>query len=278
MILYPAIDLKDGECVRLVKGEMAAATVFSDNPAAQATFVLLIVGVLLTAFYTFRMVIMTFHGDARDKELHESAHESPAVMIVPLVILALLAAGAGAVLGFPPEEGMVHEFMRNVPGTAHFEFSGAQTIVISLAVISTAVALLGALSAYMIYSRRRPRAESIGRMVPGLHTLLYRKYYVDELVNGTVIRLTHLCATVLRWFDEHIIDGIVLGVGRGNRAMGFLQAWFDRTVVDGLVNGAGALTQLFGSFARLLQTGRIQQYVTFAVGGGLIAAACLILA
>jgi len=105
-----------------------------------------------------------------------------------------------------------------------------------------------------------------------------RKYYVDELVNGTVIRLTHLCATVMRWFDEHIIDGIVLGVGRLNRALGFLQAWFDRTVVDGLVNGAGALTQLFGSFARLLQTGRIQQYVTFAVGGGLIAAAWLILA
>jgi NADH-quinone oxidoreductase subunit L len=205
---------------------------------------------LLTAFYTFRMVIMTFHGDARDKELHESAHESPAVMIVPLVILALLAAGAGAVLGFPPEEGMVHEFMRNVPGTAHFEFSGAQTIVISLAVISTAVALLGALSAYMIYSRRRPRAESIGRMVPGLHTLLYRKYYVDEIVDYGIVAVT--------------------------KVIGFILWAIDAKIVDGLVNLLGWIVRSLSSVTRRVQTGQVQNYVFIMALGAVVSVGALV--
>jgi NADH-quinone oxidoreductase subunit L len=204
---------------------------------------------LLTAFYTFRMVIMTFHGDARDKELHESAHESPAVMIVPLVVLALLAAGAGAVLGFPPEEGMVHDFLHNVPGTAHFELSGVQTIAIALAVISTAVALLGALSAYMIYSRRRPRAESIGRLVPGMHTLLYRKYYVDEIVDYGIVAVT--------------------------KVIGFILWAIDAKIVDGLVNLLGWIVRSLSAVTRRVQTGQVQNYVFIMALGAVVSVGAL---
>ena len=82
---------------------------------------------------------------------------------------------------------------------------------------------------------------------------------------------------ILRWFDETVVDGLVLIVGRTNRAGGGVFAWFDKKVVDGAVNGVGALTQTFGFIARLFQTGRVQQYASFAVAGGLAVAAWLLL-
>jgi NADH-quinone oxidoreductase subunit L len=77
--------------------------------------------------------------------------------------------------------------------------------------------------------------------------------------------------------DEKVVDGLVLGVGRLNRTAGFVHAWFDRVFVDGLVNGVGNLTQAFGSIVRLIQTGRIQQYLSLAVAGSILLAAWLIL-
>ena len=82
---------------------------------------------------------------------------------------------------------------------------------------------------------------------------------------------------MLRWVDETIVDGMVLLVGRINRHFGDISAWIDSKIVDGAVNGVGALTQTFGFIARLFQTGRIQQYASFAVAGGLAVAAWLLL-
>ncbi|HJP01900.1 MAG TPA: NADH-quinone oxidoreductase subunit L [Planctomycetota bacterium] len=197
-------------------------------------------------------------------DLDVLAHHDP--WFVRLVSPETLYPGVELMNGYGP--AITHGMIEHAEHAAH-----------NLAlIVSLLVAGLGIFGAWFFYGARKASPERVAKALGEVYRAVARKYYVDELVNGTVIRLTHLCATVMRWFDEHIIDGIVLGVGRLNRALGFLQAWFDRTVVDGLVNGAGALTQLFGSFARLLQTGRIQQYVTFAVGGGLIAAAWLILA
>ena len=78
-------------------------------------------------------------------------------------------------------------------------------------------------------------------------------------------------------FDGKIIDGIVNLVGAANRAFAALCALFDKVVVDGLVNLVAMVSQAFGAASRLLQTGRVQQYAAFAVGGSLLAAAWLIL-
>ena len=74
-----------------------------------------------------------------------------------------------------------------------------------------------------------------------------------------------------------MVDGLVLFVGAVNVFLGTFIAAFDRVVVDGLVNLVGLVSQTFGAVSRLLQTGRIQQYAAFAVGGGLLTAAWLIL-
>ena len=114
----------------------------------------------------------------------------------------------------------------------------------------------------------------------GQHTVTLETGEIARQSSGAVVcRIddTMVLATVQRVFDERVIDGFVLGVGRTGKALGWLSAWFDRVFVDGLVNGVAATAQSFGSVTRLLQTGRVQQYVAFAVGGTLIAAAWLIL-
>ena len=104
------------------------------------------------------------------------------------------------------------------------------------------------------------------------------KYYMDEFADVTVIRLTMTLTAVQTWFDKNVVDGLVNLVGLTNKGLGFFAAAFDRVVIDGAVTALALASQAFGAVFRLLQTGRIQQYATFAVAGGLLAAAWLILA
>ena len=123
----------------------------------------------------------------------------------------------------------------------------------------------------------QPSSEKIASSLGELYHVVANKYFIDEVVDATIIRLTRVAAKLLRWIDESIVDGLVLLIGRTNRTCGFFSAWFDQKVVDGVVNGVAALTQTFGFIARLFQTGRIQQYASFAVAGGLAVAAWLLL-
>jgi hypothetical protein len=123
----------------------------------------------------------------------------------------------------------------------------------------------------------RPKPENIAGGFGELYHTVRNKYFIDEIVDATVIRGSMTLGKILRWFDETIVDGTVLLVGRVNRVIGDASAWFDLKIVDGAVNGVGALTQTFGFIARLFQTGRIQQYASFAVAGGLAVAAWLLL-
>ena len=138
--------------------------------------------------------------------------------------------------------------------------------------------MLGILGAWFLYVKRRDLPAKITSRLGLVYTTVRDKYYVDEFVEKTVIGGSVALAKVLRWFDEKVVDGIVLGVGRLNRSIGFISAWFDRIFVDGVVNYVGMVSQAFGAAVRLFQTGRIQQYVSFAVAGGILVAALLILA
>jgi NADH-quinone oxidoreductase subunit L len=142
---------------------------------------------------------------------------------------------------------------------------------------SLAVAGLGILLAWFLYVRRRDLPGRIAAALGLVYETVRDKYYVDEAVNATVVRPTMASSRAMKWVDEHVVDGLVLLVGRVTRSAGFLSAWFDRTFVDGLVNAVALVSQGFGSIARLLQTGRIQQYAAFAVAGALLTAAWLIL-
>jgi NADH-quinone oxidoreductase subunit L len=144
-------------------------------------------------------------------------------------------------------------------------------------IVSLAVASAGILAAWYLYVLRRDLPARIAARLGEVYLAVRRKYYVDEVVDATVVRGTLGLAALQRWADEKIVDGVVNLCGWTGKNLGFFAAAFDRIVVDGAVNLVGNLTQTFGSVARLLQTGRVQQYVSFAVAGGLAAAAWLIL-
>jgi len=139
------------------------------------------------------------------------------------------------------------------------------------------VAISGILLAFLLYARKRAWAPRIASALGLVYQTVKDRYYMDEVVRAVAIRPSFALARGLSTFDRVVVDGLVNLVGRTGRGLGFLSAWFDRTFVDGAVNGVGAVTQVFGSAARLLQSGRVQQYAAFAVAGGLAAAVWLIL-
>jgi len=196
---------------------------------------------LLTAFYTFRMIHLTFHGMPRNRSLYDHAHESPWLMVLPLVLLAALSVAAGIGLGFPPEHGVIHDYLQHVVHSKHFELTGDSTIIISLAIISTAIALIGMMAASAIYQRGRPSPEAMGRLFPVLYTLSYKKYYVDEMVDILIIK--------------------------SSKAAGFVLWAVDAKLVDGMVNLLGWTVKAFSSIGRRIQTGQVQNYVLIMATG-----------
>ena len=152
-------------------------------------FIVGLVVSLMTAFYTLRMILMTFHGKPRNQELHDHAHESPWVMTLPLGILAIGAVVAGAALGIPPEHGFLHEYLYKTAGIIHFEGAGDPPTV-ALAIISTVVALAGVAIAYLAYRRGVPIPDAARRLAPGAEKLFQRKWYMDHLGDGLMVMLT----------------------------------------------------------------------------------------
>ena len=195
---------------------------------------------VLTAFYTFRMVFLTFHGAPRNQELYDHAHESPRLMTVPLVILAIGAVGVGAALGIPPEGGGLHTFLESSAGVLHLEGAGDPPTIV-LAIVSSIVALTGVGLAYAAYQRGLAIPSFARRLVPGGERFLQQKWYMDHLGDGFIVALTK---------------------GTGTISWGF-----DVGVVDGVVNGLGALTRSISNQARRLQTGQTQNYALLMVVG-----------
>ena len=129
----------------------------------------------------------------------------------------------------------------------------------------------------MLYLWRRWNPATVTNALGEVYTTVLNKYYVDEFVNGTVIKGCMVLAKVQKTIDEKVVDGAVLMVGRINVVIAKISKWIDENVVDGLVRFSGAITDSFGSVVRLFQSGRIQQYATAAVAGGLLVAAWVIL-
>lgn len=176
---------------------------------------LLLIGVLMTAFYSARLVFLAFFTPPRmSKEVAHHVHESPPVMTAPLGFLAILTAVAGLAVGIPFAQGSL--FARFLaPVFPLHEAPHNALSAFALLILSVVVAVVGVLLAFVIYLGRPIKAEAIGRPKNALHRLLLRSYYVDELYDRLFVRpiyaLSVFCA---RTFDLGLIDGIVNGVGR----------------------------------------------------------------
>lgn len=225
----------------------------------------------LTALYMFRVVFMTFHGEERFDAEHVHPHESPWIMAGPLVILAIPTVLVGVLMGWPPEEGWIHDFLgplfsagdaghaliafaagggalNAVEGEAHHA-STAQIVLFG--VISTIVAVSGIAVAYLAYIAKSPALspERWSQRYRGAYTFIYRKWMLDELYEYAIVRPGYWLARVL-W---QIID-----VG----------------IIDGTVNGVAGVVGFTSSRLRRVQTGFVANYaLAIAIGAVIIVGA-----
>jgi NADH-quinone oxidoreductase subunit L len=193
----------------------------------------------LTAAYGFRLLFVVFYGKSRlERKVERQVHESPLVMIVPMVVLAVLAA-LGGYIGLPKVLGVgsaVADFLAPVFPAAELagpEVSAAtEWLLIALSIVAVAA---GFLAAYWLYLRRWGRAESMARSIPWLYDLLYEGYHLD------------------RAYSEAVVKPL--------RALGdWLSGPIEERGLDGAVEGLAWLLGLAGQGLRRLQTGLVRSY------------------
>jgi NADH-quinone oxidoreductase subunit L len=226
------------------------------------------VGALLTAFYMFRLTYLTFYGDSRvDHHRAEHMHESPGIMLGPLVLLAVLSV-IGGFPGVPPEAGWFHHFLQpvvSVKGAA--EAHGSAKTLVGLMVAATAIALLGWGLAHYLYGVKPGTADRWSATAPKPYAVLLNKYYVDEAYDFLFVEPTKRLGQVWDWFDQTVIDGIVRGVGQATELSAGLSVWVENHVIYGTLNAIAYANHLAARVWRKLQTGMVHHYAAIIVAG-----------
>jgi len=222
------------------------ANAFAANPVL---WILGFIGALMTAFYMFRMLFMTFYGPFRgnDEQKHH-LHESPKSMTLPLIVLAILSFVGGAI-NFPAVLGGNHwleDFLQPVfaeskalvPMVQHLEHS-TEYMLMAISVVGVLIMVAWT---YVRYVKGQQIPSQDGEPRGFLANLSYRKFYVDELYDAVVVRPIH-------WLSS------------------FLGTIVDRNGIDGMVNGAGKAAFDTGKVLRLLQNGNVGFYLLMMVIG-----------
>ncbi len=192
-----------------------------------------LITVVMTAFYIFRLIFTVFHGPYKSTVKHP--HESPAVITIPLVILAVLSI----VTGWFPIPQFLSSVLIPIPGQAEGQAMW-ETI---LPVLSVLAGLVGILWAYLFYVRAPQLPERLAQGI--LYRLSFHKWYVDEIYDRLFVRPTVNMANAL-W------------------------KYMDVEIIDGAVNGVAELTREWAMALRRIQTGQIQHYALYMAVGAFI--------
>jgi NADH-quinone oxidoreductase subunit L len=275
---------------------VSALSFVSLNPGHLLLFLLPLLTAGITAFYMFRLWFMTFAGKPRDEHVHEHAHESPWVMTVPLILLAILswcvawgpnpfevqASKLEHLLHSVRPESLTHETGAKISkalaqaestesGGNYFRPDswlhgisragmGPHDVAGMLALLS---ALLGVVLATAIYFFGYLNPEESKEQFAGVHKFLWHKWYFDEFYSAFLVRPATIVATWARWFDTVVIDGTLNFLGRFTVRFSRWDGSFDLGVVDGLVNLTARVVYGVGGWLRHVQTGYIRSYVLF---------------
>jgi NADH-quinone oxidoreductase subunit L len=258
---------------------------------------------LMTSFYMFRLIYLTFFGKPRmTHEVEHHIHESPKTMTVPLVILAICSLGAGW-LGLPhslgrlvgiqdsnrfekflepvfAKEAVVLEAQGKAAQVAAGEKEAEHTDPLEYVLMfaSVGAAVVGWWLAQRAYKNAdKGYKEPIQEFAPRWYKTLYRKWYVDEIYDWVFtgrkkvgdVRLGAMGLGEAMWkFDADVIDGAVNGAGWTTRMTGTLSNLWDKWIIDGLfVNGVAIVTRLASYPVRLVQWGLVQWYALVMVAG-----------
>ncbi|HKQ37349.1 MAG TPA: NADH-quinone oxidoreductase subunit L [Verrucomicrobiae bacterium] len=224
-------------------------------------FYLALFGALCTAFYMTRQVVYVFFGNPRLPSQKE-AHESPKVMVLPLIVLAaftILLSLVGT-----PFWPFFHEYL-----TGHRGEMGSGVITVML--ISTVVVTLGLGLGWWIYARRP--LTSTDPLESDIYYVLKNKFFVDELYDLSVVRFNGWSARGLRWLDDFVWQGAVMAVSYIVLGLAWINRLIDEFVVNlGFDTGCGGL-RLGARALAFWQNGQVQRYLRFIgfAAAGLVA-------
>ena len=211
---------------------------------------------LLTSFYMFRLIFLTFHGKQRYDEHKVHVHESPRTMLVPLMILAVLSIIGGwlaapAMLGTGPD--YFTKFLQPVFGGSEAAGPEGEVRALELTLAGTAVitAMIGATVAFWLYLKGPGKADSLAKSMRGVYTTLLNKYYVDEFYAAMFVK-------PLLWISTNVLWKAA-----------------DVAGIDGAVNGIAAGTTAIGDGVRRTQSGNTRSYAVWVVVGALVVMAVI---
>ena len=237
-----------------------------------------LIGAFLTAAYMTRAVWLTFFGEYRGQE---HPHESERLITIPLIVLGVLSVVAGfanaAPLGIEKFKDWIQPTFAFPPvHEAAFDYPKA-VLSVGLAVVAIAIA------AYY-YARRDDLAflKGLTNRSPVAHagyTFLVNKYYLDDLYENVIVgSLSGAVARASYWVNQHVIDGVVNGLGRGAVVTArYTYAYVDQRVVDGAVNELAQETGAAGGELRRVQSGSVQRYALLLFGGVAVLSLALLL-
>jgi NADH-quinone oxidoreductase subunit L len=251
------------------------------NPSHFLLFLMPLLTAGITAFYMFRLWFYTFAGKPRDMHVYDHCHESPLIMTVPLLVLSVLAAFCAAggdehtpgplyllITGDQPIH--VDHGVAAVAGasTLTFPSHGAiHTVHAEAGTYALIAAASGTLIAWLLYGTTMVNVAEMKRQLAGLHGFLVNKWHFDELYDALFMKPAHIVGKFCTWIDRTIFDGIIHGSAKVMIAVSKWDRLFDESVVDGFVNLLGTSTFAVGRSLRVVQTGRLRQYVMFIVVG-----------
>ena len=221
-------------------------------PGGHPLYVLGLLTALLTSFYMFRLIFLTFHGKSRYDKHKVHVHESPWSMLGPLVVLAVLSV-IGGWIAAPALWGGTDYFTNFLgPVFGSHEASealgeaAAHSLEITLAVVAVVSALIGLAVAWWLYLSKPEKADGIAKSLKPAYTTLLNKYYVDELYAAVVVK-------PLLWISTNVLWKVA-----------------DVAIIDGAVNGIAHETTALGDGVRHTQSGNTRSYAVWVVVGAIV--------
>jgi NADH-quinone oxidoreductase subunit L len=237
-------------------------------PASRLPYYLTLMGVILTAIYMTRQIIYVFFGNRRAGSLH--AHESPRVMTMPLIVLALCATFFSAVL--TPAWPWLHGYLTGE--RVHFEISRLiqPMLFVSLALVGAGVGLGVWMyrKAGMQDRDRAPETDPLEYAQPALFRFLENRMWLDEFYERTVIAFATICARVSDWMDRYVWDGLVRGFGGFGELFGIFTSNVDERGINAGVDETTAGTRGLGRLMSAAHSGQIQTYLGVVAIGMLV--------
>jgi NADH-quinone oxidoreductase subunit L len=190
----------------------------------------------ITAFYMFRLYFNIFWN--KEHHSHGEKHgEGSFVMMMPLILLAIGAAAAG----FIPFGEFVSTDGKSLASHFHLSFS----------IAPVALGLAGILAAFWLYKKENDKPAKLATSLGGVYKAAYNKFYIDE---------------IYVFISKKVLFNLI----------GRPAAWFDKHIVDGLMNLIGTITQNISEGIKRIQSGRVQQYAIYFLGGAIVLAVLFI--